>query len=336
MRFGLGIPTCREGLAYPSDFADLQATAQLAQAAEGLGFDSLWANDHLVTQQVVTHLLETPPNFYEPVVVYAYLAAQVPRLQFVLATLVAPLRETVLLAKQIATLDQATQGRVVLGLGIGAYREELEAVTPRATGVNRGRMLEEQVAALRLLFSKPRAAYHGEYVEFSELETFPKPVQQPLLIYLGGNSAGAITRAGAIADGWIIASASPSRTEEASQHLHAGAVAAGRDPQQIELCVQSWVSIGETERAARERLLSSQHFRRLQRLYPEQEEAALVDAFARDELLGTPEQIRERVTAYRKIGVDHLGLILLANDLAELRAGMDLFGEQVLPSLRAL
>ncbi len=336
MRFGLGIPTCREGLAYPSAFADLQATAQLAQAAERLGFDSLWANDHLVTQQVVADLLETPPNFYEPVVVYAYLAAQVPRLQFVLATLVAPLRETVLLAKQIATLDQATQGRVVLGLGIGAYREELEAVNPRATGVNRGRMLEEQVAALRLLFSKPRAAYHGEYVEFSELETFPKPVQQPLLIYLGGNSAGAITRAGAIADGWIIASASPSRTEEASQHLHAAAVAAGRDPQEIELCVQSWVSIGETERAARDRLLSSQHFKRLRRLYPEREEAALVDAFARDELLGTPEQIRERVAAYRKIGVDHLGLIFLANDLAELQAGMDLFGEQVLPSLRAL
>jgi probable F420-dependent oxidoreductase len=336
MRFGLGIPTCREGLAYPSAFADLQATAQLAQAAERLGFDSLWANDHLVTQQVVADLLETPPNFYEPVVVYAYLAAQVPRLQFVLATLVAPLRETVLLAKQIATLDQATQGRVVLGLGIGAYREELEAVNPQATGVNRGRMLEEQVAALRLLFSKPRAAYHGEYVEFSELETFPKPVQQPLLIYLGGNSAGAITRAGAIADGWIIASASPSRTEEASQHLHAAAVAAGRDPQVIELCVQSWVSIGETERAARERLLSSQHFKRLQRLYPEREEAALVDAFARDELLGTPEQIRERVAAYRKIDVDHLGLIFLANDLAELQAGMDLFGEQVLPSLRAL
>ncbi|MCD6059245.1 MAG: class flavin-dependent oxidoreductase, partial [Thermomicrobiales bacterium] len=84
MRFGLGIPTCREGLAYPSGFADLQDTAQLAQAAERLGFDSLWANDHLVTQQVVADLLDMPPNFYEPVVVYAYLAAQVPRLQFVL------------------------------------------------------------------------------------------------------------------------------------------------------------------------------------------------------------------------------------------------------------
>ena len=335
MRFGLGIPTCREGLAYPSGFADLQATAQLAQAAERLGFDSLWANDHLVTQQIVADLLDTPPSFYEPVVVYAFLAAQVPRLQFVLATLVAPLRETVLLAKQIATLDQATRGRVVLGLGIGAYREELEAVNPRGTGVNRGRMLDEQVAALRLLFSQRRAEFHGAYVEFAELETFPKPVQQSLPIYLSGNSTGAIERAAAIADGWIMASASPSRTEEASQGLRAAAVATGRDPEAIDVCVQAWVSIGETERVARERLLSSQHVQRLRRLYPERDDSALVEAFARDDLLGTPEQIGERIAAYGEIGVDHIGLIFLANDLVELRTGVDLFGEQVLPSLRA-
>ncbi|MDF3015270.1 MAG: class flavin-dependent oxidoreductase [Thermomicrobiales bacterium] len=335
MRFGLGIPTCREGLAYPSGFADLQDTAQLAQAAERLGFDSLWANDHLVTQQVVADLLDMPPNFYEPVVVYAYLAAQVPRLQFVLATLVAPLRETVLLAKQIATLDQATQGRVVLGLGIGAYREELEAVNPRSTGINRGRMLDEQVVALRLLFSQRRAAYHGDYVEFAELESFPKSVRQPLPIYLGGNSEGAIARAAAIADGWIVASASPSRTAEAIQRLRDAAVATGRDPAAIDICVQAWVSIGETKRAARERLLASQHFQRLRRLYPEREEEAFIEAFARDDLLGTPEQIRERIAGYGQIGVDHLGLIFLATDLAELRAGVDLFGEEVLPSLRA-
>jgi probable F420-dependent oxidoreductase len=334
MRFGLGIPTCREGLAYPSGFADLQDTAQLAQAAERLGFDSLWANDHLVTQQVVADLLDMPPNFYEPVVVYAYLAAQVPRLQFVLATLVAPLRETVLLAKQIATLDQATQGRIVLGLGIGAYREELVAVNPRGTGVNRGRMLDEQVAALRLLFSQRRAAYHGAYVEFSEVECFPKPVQQPLPIYLSGNSQGAIDRAAAIADGWIMASASPGRTDEASRQLRTAAAAAGRDPQEIALCVQTWVSIGETERAARERLLSSQHVQRVRRLYPDRDESSLVDDFARDDLVGTPDQIRERIAAYQEIGVDHLGLIFLAKDVADLRAGVDLFGEQVLPSFR--
>ena len=334
MRFGLGIPTCREGLAYPSGFADLQATARLAQSAERLGFDSLWANDHLVTQQVVADLLDTPPNFYEPVVAYAYLAAQVPRLQFVLATLVAPLRETVLLAKQIATLDQATQGRVVLGLGIGAYREELEAVTPRSTGINRGRMLDEQVAALRLLFGQRRAAYQGNYVAFSELESFPKPVQQPLPIYLSGNSAGAIERAAASADGWILASASPSRTHEARQQLHTAAATAGRDPREIALCVQAWVGIGETRQAARARLLSSQHVQRVRRLYPDRDEATLVDAFARDDLLGTPDQIRERITAYADAGVDHLGLIFLASDFADLQAGVDLFGTQVLPSFR--
>ena len=193
----------------------------------------------------------SPPNFYEPVVVYAYLAAQVPRLQFVLATLVAPLRETVLLAKQIATLDQATQGRIVLGLGIGAYREELEAVNPRATGVNRGRMLDEQVAALRLLFSQRRAAYHGDYVEFSEARMFPEiRCSNRCRSIWAAIPRGPSTRAAAIADGWIMASASPGRTAEAIQQLRDGGSATGRDPAEIALCVQAWVSIGETERAA--------------------------------------------------------------------------------------
>jgi probable F420-dependent oxidoreductase len=327
MQFGLTRVNVVEG-------GEPGAARLIVDAAERLGFDSLWANDHLVTQQVVTDLLASPPNFYEPVVVYAYLAAQVPRLHFVLATLVSPLRETVLLAKQIATLDQATRGRVVLGLGIGAYREELEAVHPRENGVNRGRLLDEQVAALRLLFGQRRTAYAGSYVEFADLEAFPKPVQQPLPIYLSGNAPGAIERAAALADGWIVASASPDRTAEGSQRLRAAAKAAGRDPAAIDLCVQAWVSIGETEQAARERLLSSQHVRRLRRLYPERDESALVDAFARDDLLGTPSQIGERIAAYHAIGVDHLGLIFLAHDVADLQAGVDLFAAQVLPHFR--
>jgi alkanesulfonate monooxygenase SsuD/methylene tetrahydromethanopterin reductase-like flavin-dependent oxidoreductase (luciferase family) len=98
--------------------------------------------------------------------------------------------------------------------------------------------------------------------------------------------------------------------------------------------VQAWVSIGETERAARERLRSSQHVQRVRRLYPDRDESSLIDAFARDDLLGTPDQIRERIAAYEEIGVDHLGLIFLAKDVADLQTGVDLFGKQVLPSFR--
>jgi probable F420-dependent oxidoreductase len=334
MLFGLGIPTCREGLAYPSGFADLQTTARLAKTAERAGFDSLWANDHLVTQRLIIDELPVPPNFYEPIVTFAFLASQVARLRFVLATIVTPLREPVLLAKQIATLDQATDGRVVLGLGIGAYREELEKINREAETINRGRHLDETVAALRLLFEKRRAQFDGAHIGFSEVEVFPKPVQNPLPIYLSGNSKAAIRRAAALGDGWILSAASPEQTREAVDQLHAAATHAGRDPGEIQVCVQTWVGIGETEGDARNRVASSQHMRRLQALQPGESFATLTQAFSEHNLMGTPAQIQERVTAYERAGVDHLGLVFLADTADDLLHGVELFGQAVLPSFR--
>lgn len=335
MRFGLGIPTCREGLAYPSGFADLAATARLASQAEAAGFDSLWANDHLATQRIVMDSLPTPPNFYEPIVTFAYLAAQTSRLQFVLATIVAPLREPVLLAKQIATLDRAAGGRVILGLGIGAYREEFEAIERAAATINRGALMEETVAALRLLFGQRRAAYAGKYIGFSEIEVFPKPVQRPLPIYLSGNSAGAIRRAAALADGWILAGASPEQARSSIALLRQTAAEAGRDPGEIQACVQAWVSVGETEREATSRLTASQHFRRLRALKPDEAEETALRSFAENNLFGAPEQIVRQIDAYRQAGVDHLGLVFLADRMDELLAGVELFGQCVLPRARS-
>ncbi|HEU0115833.1 MAG TPA: TIGR03619 family F420-dependent LLM class oxidoreductase [Thermomicrobiales bacterium] len=334
MRFGLGIPTCREGLAYPNGFGDLAAMARLAARAEQAGFDSLWANDHLATQRVVMDSLPTPPNFYEPIVTFAYLAAQTSRLQFVLATIVAPLREPVLLAKQIATLDRAAGGRVILGLGIGAYREEFEAIERSAATINRGALLGETVAALRLLFGQRRAAYAGKYLGFAEIEVFPKPVQDPLPIYLSGNSPDAIRRAAALADGWILAGASPEQARASIALLRDAAAQAGRDPRQIKACVQAWVSVGETERDATERLAGSQHFRRLRALEPDEAEDAAIRSFAEKNLFGSPQQIVQQVDAYRHAGVDHLGLVFLADRMDDLLGGVELFGQRVLPRVR--
>jgi probable F420-dependent oxidoreductase len=335
MLFGLGIPTCREGLAYPSGFANLQTTARLAKSAERTGFDSLWANDHLATQRVIIDDLPNPPNFFEPIVAFAYLARQVERLRFVLATIVVPLREPVLLAKQIATLDQATDGQVVLGLGIGSYREELEAIHRDAGTINRGRHLDETVRALRLLFSQRRAEFAGAHFAFSEIEVAPKPVQDPLPIYLSGNAPGAIRRAAALADGSILAAASPEHAREAIDRLRAAAMEADRDPAEIQVCVQTWVGIGESEKDAHRAVASSQHLRRLQALQPDESMEALTRAFAAHNLMGTPEQIQERIAAFASVGVDHLGLVFLADTADDLMHRVELFGQAVLPHVRA-
>lgn len=328
MLIGLGIPTCREGLAYPCGFGDLRFSARLATLAERLGFDSLWANDHFATPRVVKETSPAPPNFYEPIITFAYLASQVSRLRFVLATVVMPMREPVLLAKQIATLDWATDGRVVLGLGIGAYPEEFRTIMRPAGKVNRGQILEESVGALRQLFAAPRSHYDGHHVGFGEIEVFPKPVQRPLPIYLSGNSPEGLDRAGRIADGWILASASLERTAESIARLRTAVIRAERTPDEVAVCVQTWVSIGETEEEATRRLKASQHFQRLRALNPDKSPSHLEAEFRANNLLGTPADIREKLNAYERSGVDHMGLIFLANDADDLVTAVELFGTE--------
>ncbi len=329
MQFGLGIPTCREGLAYPSGFADLQQIAALARDAERDGFDALWGNDHFVTQQVVMNTLPEPPNFYEPLMTFAYLAGQTTRIKFVVGTIVAPMREPVLLAKQSATLDRASNGRFILGLGIGAYREEFEAIAHPAPKANRGAMLEESIQALRVLFDDRRTSFSGSYIRFPEIEVAPKPVQQPFPIYLGGNSTSAIQRAGQLADGLIVAGVSPQQTTEAVETLRAAAIAAGRDPERLQTCVQVWVANGQTAKDARDALEDSQHFRRLRTMKPNDTADSLALNFARTNLYGTGDQIAEQIASYRDAGADHLAMIFLANTMEELANRAHLFARSL-------
>ena len=325
MQFGLGIPTCREGLAYPSGFASIQQIAALARDAERDGFDALWGNDHFVTQQVVMNTLPEPPNFYEPLMTFAYLAGQTSRIKFVVGTVVAPMREPVLLAKQSATLDRASNGRFILGLGIGAYREEFEAIAHPPPKVNRGVMLEESIRALRMLFDERRASFSGTYLHFPEIEVAPKPVQQPFPIYLGGNSTSAIQRAGQFADGLIVAGVSPQQTSAAVECLRPAAIAAGRDPDRLQTCVQVWVANGQTAKEARDALEDSQHFRRLRAMKPNDTVDSLVRDFTRTNLYGTADEIGAQITAYRDAGADHLAMIFLANTMEELTSRAHLF-----------
>jgi probable F420-dependent oxidoreductase len=335
MQFGLGIPSCREGRTYPCGFADLPRIATLARDAERLGFDSLWANDHLATQRAVLAEQSDPANFYEPLITFAYLAGQTTRIRFVVATIVAPLRQPVLLAKQAATLDRVSHGRFVLGLGIGANREEFEIAGNPPPKANRGRMMDEIVDALRMLFEQDRAAFAGEYYRFEEIAMHPKPVQSPMPIYLGATAPEGIRRVARVADGWIVSSASPEKMREGIGVLREGIAEAGRDPSSVQICVQLWTSIGETEAAARAVLDGSLHFRQLCARKPDVSADEHARTFASHDLLGSPDQISERIAAYADAGVDHVGLILLASDVDELSHSAQILAEAVIPRFRA-
>jgi probable F420-dependent oxidoreductase len=333
MRFGVGLPTCREGLAYPVPYARPAELATIARRAEALGFYSVWANDHLTTPEVVRATQATPPNFYEPLITYASLAPVTERLRLVVSVLVLPHREVVLLAKQIATLDVLSGGRVMLGVGIGAYREELEAVHPGLTGAHRGRLLEEGVQALRLLFTERRARADGTYVRFGEVELAPKPAQAPFPIYLSAHGPAALRRAGRIGDGLIVAALRPAAVADARRELAAGAAEGGRDPAGLSLHFQIWLALGRDRAAAEAKLERSQHFRRLLASGPGRPADTVLAEYRASNLLGGPDDVVEQLRAFAAAGVTHMGIVFLGETTDDLLADMALFAERVMPSL---
>src|SRR5262249_10166501 len=130
LKFGLSIATCTEGMMYPIPFATPADSLRMALLAEALGYDSVWGNDHMTTQRYVQREFATPPNFYDVLMMLGFVAARTTRIRIGTSILVIPLRHVVVAAKQAATLDQLSGGRLTLGVGVGAYREEYEALFP--------------------------------------------------------------------------------------------------------------------------------------------------------------------------------------------------------------
>src|SRR5262252_1977541 len=318
MRFGVHIPTCIEGMMYPVPFARPSDVLPTALLCEELGYDSVWGNDHMTTQRYVQREFSEPPNFYEPLITFTYVAARTTRLRLCTGILVLPMRHMVVAAKQVATLDQLSEGRVILGVGAGAYREEYEALFPDAKDIHRGTLVDEGMRALRLLFTERRATFRGRHVRFEEVECFPKPRQAPLPIYAGGNHAEVRRRAGEYGDGWMPAVLSTEEVKRGVEDVRRAADKAGRDASRIDIAPQFAVSIGRTRDEAERRFGASQLYRHLESL----KRTTLREqtgGFEQRNLIGSPDEISERIRAYQAAGVTTFaGMLFVANTVAEM------------------
>ena len=334
MRFGVHIPTCIEGMMYPVPFAKPSDILPTALLCEALGFDSVWGNDHMTTQRYVQQEFADPPNFFEPLITFSYCAAQTTRLRFATGIIVLPMRNMPVLAKQVATLDQLSGGRLILGVGAGAYREEYEALFPDARAVRRGTIVDEGMQALRLLFTERKATFRGSTVHFEEVECFPKPAQDPMPIYAGGNHPEVRRRAGQYGQGWMPAVLSPEEIARGIEDVHRAAAAAGRDGAAIDIAPQFAVSIGRTREDADRRFRGSQLFKHLESL----KKSTLREqtgGFEQRNLIGSPEEISERIRVYERAGVTTCsGMLFVAGSVAEMREAIELFGREVLPNFR--
>ncbi|WP_210259783.1 LLM class F420-dependent oxidoreductase [Martelella sp. HB161492] len=332
MLVSAGLPTGMEGLTYPIPFSSPETLLQIAQHAEKHGYHSVWGNDHMTTQHYVREEFPTPPRFWEPLITYAYLAAHTKTLRFGTGVLVLPMRrDIVVTAKQIATLDHLSGGRVEIGVGVGAYREEFDALWPDS-GAHRGDMVEEGVDALNVLFSERAASFDGKYYQFRDVELWPKPMQKKLPIYFGGNSPKHLARVARAADGWIPAGMDVTKLGGLVDQLKAMATEAGRDPETIEIAPQYVCHIGKTREEAYARFRQSQmckHLISLKKSTMKNEGAQNLEEI---NLIGTPEEVVEKALKAKAAGVTHLlGLYFAANDVPELLDQMQVFAEEVMP-----
>ena len=316
---------------YPVPFADIDAAVKLAVAAEQLGFDSVWGNDHVSTQQYVRSEFDEPPRFYDPLTYLAYVAASTTTLRLATCVLVLPFRHPVMVAKQAATLDQISNGRLILGVGVGAYREEFDAMYP-SRRLHRGRYVDEFLEGLVVLFEEREASFAGEFIRFENVESYPKPAQSPLPVLSGGNSPASRRRAATAANGWLPACLTPGEYEDGLEEIRRLEAEAGTErPRHFEAAMQLVVSIADRHEDAVDRFRSSQVHNHLASLGGSTMKGRLADSLESRNLVGTSDDIGEQVQAYFDAGVETFAGLLFATDtVAETLEAMERFSEQVI------
>jgi probable F420-dependent oxidoreductase len=327
MKLSVCLPTGFEGVMHPVPFVQPEDFVRLARMCERLGYDSVWGNDHIHTQRYVRDLFpQTPPSFYELMTVLSFCAAATERVKLGTALAVLPMRDPIWLAKQAATIDRMSGGRFILGLGIGAYREEFAAWAPRlAKGAQRGAMLDEGVELMRRLFTERRVTHAGTYYACDDLEMYPKPLQDPFALWIGGHNLQAVERAARVGTGWLPGWRPWSELAERIKLLKGRAAGLGRDPAGIEIAPQFSVTVAKTAEAAERRYMASGLVaHRTSLAYTGRDLSQQVTA----NLVGSPDLIREKLAGLAAIGVDHAcALMFPADTMSEFEEQVQWFAE---------
>ena len=188
VRFGVHLPN--------GGFDDIPFSyvKNLAVEAEKLGFDSLWVADHAVYPESLG-----PQNIYEPLTTLAALSSVTDRVSLGTSILL-PLRHPLLLSNMLSTIDNASNGRLILGIGVGWYKPEFDASAVAFSQL--GEIQEEEIQLLKLLWSRPSVSFEGKHFRLKNVVTGPKPKQNPR-IWLGGRSEKTFHRVAKYGDGWL-------------------------------------------------------------------------------------------------------------------------------------
>jgi probable F420-dependent oxidoreductase len=235
MNIGISVPL-------PAYHVDV---AFMARKAEELGFESFWCAEHPFIPVTATSrfpgsddgvIPESYSHFVDPFVALARASGATKTIKLGTGIVLVPERHPLLLAKEISTLDLFSGGRFVFGIGAGWLREETQIMGGDFD--HRWTQTRESILAMKELWTKPAAEFHGKYYDFPPVKSFPKPAQKPHPpVLLGGGAKNVLQRVVAWGDGWLPNRITPDKLRESRATLDRMAKDAGRDPAKLTISV---------------------------------------------------------------------------------------------------
>ncbi len=233
LKVGVVLPTYRA-------LANAENIVRAVALSESLGFDSVWVTDHIVVPSA--SLEAFGPTFFEAMTVMSYVAGITRTVQIGAAILIVPYRHPLLLAKLLATADQLSGGRVVLGAGLGWLETEssLMGVPHR----RRAKIADEALAVMRACWESEVPEFHGEVFDFTDFHFAPRPhAGRSLPILIGGASTAAMRRAARLGDGWIGDGLTFEELEMSLAQLASELKAAGRKRDEMEIAMRTGLQV---------------------------------------------------------------------------------------------
>lgn len=295
-----------------------EVLTEAAQQAEHLGYDSVWAAERIVQPWEMTTsypykadsqwFVKPDVPFLEPLTCLTYLAAVTKKVQLGISVAVLPYRHPLFFGRIFTSIDKLSNGRFILGAGIGWMEEEFKAL-----GVDfhkRGAMGNEFLDILNTLWKSDRPEYHGKHYDFAPVNISPRPVQQPRFpVWTGGESPAAQKRAAKYADSWFSYFVKITAEDMAKKFAEVQEIAktVGRDPQLAPVGLSCCRPIEITEKPVEQ---------------------------TPDTLEGTPEQLIAALKKFKDIGVQHMALQFMVGRWPERKVKIDRFAKEVMPALK--
>jgi probable F420-dependent oxidoreductase len=271
------------------------AVVSIAEAAEGLGYESVWTTDHVLVPNSL------PADFFasmlESLVTLSFIAARTGRIGIGTGILVLPQRDPVLVAKQAATLQYLSGGRLSLAVAVGYVEREYEFL--RAPFKRRGALLDEYLPAVRQLLEAEKPSFHGSSIEFDEVYFSPRPATR-IPLFVGGGSPASLRRAATLGDGWYALKQAPGQIEAGLAEMREYQLPPGF---QTSLRVATRVG------------------------------GPVPDAVPGQALEGTVAEVAAAADAFARAGVDRLVIEPVANDLDDFMDQLRRFKSDVVPLL---